>query len=93
MKLVGATQAFIRKPFVVEGVIRGVAGAMVANVLLAVVIFTANSQVPELFGLENIKIVSILFAAVLFLGLFISFLSTSFAVRKYLRLSVDELYY
>jgi len=93
MKLVGATQAFIRKPFVFEGVLRGAIGALVANALLAGVIYLANKNIPELFGLENIEIVLTLFGTVLALGLIISFLSTTFAVRKYLRLSVDELYY
>ncbi len=93
MKLVGATQGFIRRPFVVEGVLRGVIGAVVANVLLAGVIYLAGKNIPELFGLEDLQIVLTLFGTVLSLGLVISFLSTTFAVRKYLRLSVDELYY
>ena len=93
MKLVGATQSFIRKPFVIEGVLRGVIGALVANALLAGVIYLASKNIPELFGLEDIEIVFTLFGAVLALGLIISFLSTTFAVRKYLRLNADELYY
>lgn len=93
MKLVGATQAFIRKPFVIEGVVRGLIGALVANLLLAGVIYLANQNIPELFGLDNVEIVATLFAAVLGLGLIISFLSTTFAVRKYLRLNADQLYY
>lgn len=93
MKLVGATQSFIRKPFLVEGVLRGAVGAVVANVLLAGVIYLASQNIPELFGLEDIEIVFTLFGAVLALGLLISFLSTTFAVRKYLRLNADELYY
>jgi cell division transport system permease protein len=93
MKLVGATQSFIRKPFVIEGVLRGMAGAIVANSLLAGVIYLAGQNIPELFGLEDIEIVFTLFGAVLALGLIISFLSTTFAVRKYLRLNADELYY
>jgi cell division transport system permease protein len=93
MKLVGATQSFIRKPFVIEGVLRGMAGAIVANSLLAGVIYLASQNIPELFGLEDIEIVFTLFGAVLALGLIISFLSTTFAVRKYLRLNADELYY
>ncbi len=93
MKLVGATQSFIRKPFVIEGVLRGLVGALIANGLLLGVIYLANNNIPELFGLEDLQIVFTLFGAVLLLGLVISFLSTTFAVRKYLRLSVDELYY
>jgi len=53
----------------------------------------ASQNIPELFGLEDIEIVFTLFGAVLALGLIISFLSTTFAVRKYLRLNADELYY
>ncbi|MFM1874853.1 MAG: hypothetical protein RL266_590 [Bacteroidota bacterium] len=93
MKLVGATQNFIRRPFVIEGVGRGLIGAVVANALLAGVIYLANQNVPELFGLDDMQIVLTLFAAVLVLGFIISFLSTTFAVRKYLRLNADELYY
>lgn len=93
MKLVGATQGFIRKPFVIEGVVRGVIGAVIANVLLAGVIYLANQNIPELFGLHDLQIVATLFGSVLALGLIISFLSTTFAVRKYLRLNADELYY
>lgn len=93
MKLVGATQAFIRKPFVVQGLVRGAAGAMVANVLLALIIYVVSSNLPELFGLGDLRIVGILFTLVLMLGLFISWLSTTLAVRKYLRLGADELYY
>jgi cell division transport system permease protein len=93
MKLVGATQGFIRRPFIYEGVTRGILGALIANVLLAGFIYITNQNVPELFGLEDVEIVFTLFGAVLLLGLFISFLSTTFAVRKYLRLNADELYY
>lgn len=93
MKLVGATQSFIRKPFLVEGVLRGLIGAVIANILLAGVIYLANQNIPELFGLDNLQIVATLFGAVVGLGLVISFLSTTFAVRKYLRLNADQLYY
>lgn len=93
MKLVGATQDFIRKPFIIEGMVRGIVGAAVACVLLAVVIHLAHGQIPELFGLGDVQIVATLFLSVTLLGLLISFLSTLLAVRKYLRLKVDELYY
>lgn len=93
MKLVGATQSFIQKPFVIEGVVRGFAGAVLAILMLTGFIYLANQFIPELFGLENVEIIVPLFGSVLILGLVISFLSTTFAVRKYLRLNADELYY
>jgi len=93
MKLVGATQRFIRRPFIIEGVVRGLIGSLVSIALLALVIHVAHTNIPELFGLQDIEIVLPLFGAVLVLGLLISYLSTTFAVRKYLRLNADELYY
>ena len=72
---------------------RGIIGSIVAIGLLAGVIYLANQNIPELFGLHDVDIVFTLFGAVLALGLIISFLSTTFAVRKYLRLNADELYY
>jgi cell division transport system permease protein len=93
MKLVGATQSFIRRPFVIQGLVRGAVGATVANVLLAGIVVVVSNNLPEMFGLGDIDIILLLFVIVLMMGLLISWLSTTFAVRKYLRLSVDELYY
>jgi len=93
MKLVGATQSFIRRPFVIQGLVRGAVGATVANVLLAGIVVVVSNNLPEMFGLGDFDIVLLLFGIVLLMGLLISWLSTTFAVRKYLRLSVDELYY
>jgi hypothetical protein len=58
---------------------------MVANVLLAVGhLHWPTAKCPSFSDLENVKIVSILLAVQCWLlGLIISFLSTSFAVRKY----------
>ncbi len=93
MQLVGATQEFIRKPFVVTGIVRGIIGACIANVMLLGVIFFVKSQSPELFALQEFLITAILFTGVVAAGALISWLSTTFAVRKYLKLKGDDLYY
>lgn len=93
MQLVGATQAFIRKPFVINGIVRGIIGACIANIMLLGVIFFVKSQSPELFALQNFFITGILFTGVIVVGALISWLSTTFAVRKYLKLKGDDLYY
>jgi len=93
MLLVGATQGFIRKPFVLRGIRHGIYGAFVAIVLLVTVVYFAQKQVPELLGLQDFQMVMTLFGGVLILGILITWISTSLAVRKYLRLKTDELYY
>lgn len=93
MQLVGATQSFIRRPFVVNGIYRGILGAIVANAMLVGVLLFIRNQVPEMFGMEQIEIVAILFIIVILLGIVISWISTTMAVRRYLRLNMEELYY
>ncbi len=93
MQLVGATQSFIRKPFVVEGIYRGIIGAVAANAMLFGIMLFISRQVPEMVGRQQLEIVAILFIIVILLGIVISWISTSLAVRRYLRLNIEELYY
>jgi cell division transport system permease protein len=56
LKLVGATDAFVKKPFVVEGCVQGVLGALGAigllGVLFAVVRSRLDSELASLVGVE-----------------------------------------
>lgn len=93
MQLVGATQAFIRRPFVLKGIKHGVYGAIIAIGMLISVLYFAQKQLPELAELQDINMLVSLFGLVILLGVIISWVSTSLAVRKYLRLKSDDLYY
>lgn len=93
MQLVGATQGFIRKPFLFKGMLHGLYGGIIAIFLLVGVLFIAQREMPELFQIEDVQLFLELFLAVIVTGVIISFASTFFAVRKYVRLKVDELYY
>jgi cell division transport system permease protein len=93
MQLVGATQGFIRKPFVFSGIRHGIYGALIAIALLIGIIYWAQSEIPELIVLQDVDLFASLFGIVLFLGIFITWICTYFAVRKYLRLKTDDLYY
>ena len=92
MQLVGATQAFIRKPFIIKGVMQGVAGACLAILLLIGSMYAAQRQIPEMAMFYDPSTLAMLFAGVLLLGIIISWISTFFAVRKYLKLKTDFLY-
>jgi cell division transport system permease protein len=93
MQLVGATKGFIRAPFIIKGIRQGIYGAIIAILALLIVLYFAQQQLPELKELQDIKMLLSLFGIVIVLGIIISWISTSLAVRKYLRLKTGELYY
>ncbi|MFW5706781.1 MAG: cell division protein FtsX [Bacteroidota bacterium] len=92
MQLIGATQSFIRKPFVIKGVIQGIIGSVVAISLLLLSLYGAQQSVPELIDFQDIQMLFILFVGVIILGIIISWISTWFAVKKYLKIKTDQLY-
>ncbi len=93
MQLVGATQGFIRRPFVFTGIRHGVYGALIAIAMLIGVLYFTQKQLPELKELQDRNMLLTLFGIVIVLGIIISWISTSLAVRKYLRLKSDDLYF
>ncbi len=93
MQLVGATQGFIRRPFILRGMIQGVIGALITILLLSLSLYAGQRQIPELTMFYDTNRLLILFAGVLMLGVLISWISTYFAVRKYLKIKTDFLYY
>jgi cell division transport system permease protein len=92
MQLVGATQGFIRKPFLLNGLLQGLIAAFVAIFLLAGVLYFAQQEIPELVELQDIQLFASLSGMVAALGMFISLISTFFAVRKYLKINTSDLY-
>ncbi len=93
MQLVGATQGFIRKPFLSNGILNGLAGATIAIILLSLLIYGLGKELEGMIGFDNILLIGVLFALVVALGIMITLISTFLAVNKYLRLKADDLYY
>jgi cell division transport system permease protein len=93
MQLVGATRRFISRPFIMMGIIQGVIGAILAILLLIGIIYISQREFPELVSLQDIDMFLSLFGMVIVTGILISWLSNYFAVRKYIRLKTDSLYY
>lgn len=92
MKLVGATRSFIRKPFLVKGMMHGFYGGIIADILLFGLLYVTRKQVPEFFGLQDTQLLLIIMGGVIVIGVFVSLVSTYFAVNKYLRLNTEDLY-
>ncbi len=93
MQLVGATRGFIRRPFIFRGVLQGVYASIVAMIMLSGVIYFFQNEFDKIVSLQDIEIIAPLFGAVLIIGIFISWISTFFAVNKYFKIKVDKLYF
>jgi len=93
MLLVGATDRFIRTPFIRRSIGYGVVGALAANLLLFILMFSYAQELKGIVDLDDLKIFGMVFMAVLLLGILISWSSTYLAVNKFLRLKFDELFY
>lgn len=92
MQLVGATKNFIRGPFMTYGILHGFLAGLIAIILLLGILYLAQKQVPEILLLRNWLEFSFVFAGVIGIGILISGLSTYFAVSKFLRLKIYDLY-
>lgn len=93
MLLVGATRRFIRKPFLVRSILHGIYAGIIAIILLYGLIYYAHNQMPDISFFYKIDILGALFILVMLLGILISWVSTYFAVNKFLNLNTDDLYY
>jgi cell division transport system permease protein len=92
MQLVGATGGFIRRPFVWRGIVNGFVSALIAIALLAGVIYSVTQNMPDIIELNDVELYAILASGVILLGILISWVSTSLAVRKFLRIQSTDLY-
>ena len=92
MQLVGATPAFIRKPFVRQGRLQGFFGAVLADLLLFITLYGMTRRLPELALVQDYRIIAGIFVGIIILGILLGGLSTHSALRKYLNTDVDRLY-
>ena len=92
MQLVGATNWFIRGPFVFEGAIYGFIGTIVSIAITYPLFSLSGTSISQFFGISNIfnflrlNLWSVILAEFL-LGTLIGISSSFFAIRKYLRLA------
>jgi cell division transport system permease protein len=92
MYLVGATQSFIRKPFIIKGIRNGVIAGIISMIMLAIFIWIVTSYIPDLLTVQDENLLLLLFITIVLLGVIISGLSTALSVRKYLKIKIDDLY-
>lgn len=92
MQLVGATETFIRRPFILKGILHGILSAVLALLLLTGVLVVARENIPELILLESNRLIGELYLFIVLLGMLVSGFSTRVAVDRYLNMNKNHLY-
>ncbi len=92
MKLVGATRAFIRAPFVAQAVFQGLFSAILAILLLLGGLFFIREEFAQLFEIFQLNLLLVVMGIVVVSGVVICVVSTWFVVNKMVSLSKDDLY-
>jgi len=92
MRLVGATNSFIQKPFLSKGIYQGIYSSLFAIFMLIGAIQLVQGDTANMLNIDDLKIIGIVFLLILASGLVISIFSTFFAVRKFIKLNENELY-
>ena len=85
MKLVGATNAFVRLPFMLEGMLTGMLGAVGALVLLAAVYVTLDGYDRGLTDPARLVGVPLLVAMLAMFGLLLGAFGSGITLRRFLR--------
>ena len=92
MQLVGATESFIRRPFVKSGISQGFFGAILADILLIIMMYWLNKRIPELALIQSTEITVCIYFGIVVIGIILASISTATALRKYLNAHIDKLY-
>lgn len=92
MLLVGATKGFILQPFLLRSIMNGFMGGLIAIFLLAGLLYGISIKLPEITFIQDIQILVYVGAGMIATGIILSFVSTWFAVNKYLRYRTDNIY-
>lgn len=93
MQLVGATRKYIRRPFILRGLMNGLFGSALASLLFLGVIYIARRQMPEILQFTDSVTIVMLIALIFAVGMILSGITTILAVNKYLGIERDKLYY
>lgn len=93
MRLVGATKAFIRKPFLAGSVFQGILAAQLATIMLLGALVILKRQFIQMFTIFRLDQLLTVIGIVTVAGVMICLVVTFSVVGKMVNLKKEELYY
>jgi len=92
MQLVGATSSYIRRPFLMQSIGIGIISGIIGTALLMALFYALNNAMDSIEIKYDLQTFGLLVGSLLVIGVVISYISTWFALNKYLRMKLDDLY-
>ena len=93
MKLVGASWAFIRRPFLKRNAWVGILAGIMADTVLAVIAYALVRYEPDLLAIVTPEVMITVMGVVFLFGVVITTLCALVSINRYLRMKTNELYY
>ena len=91
MELVGATAAYIERPFIWVGLFQGVVGALIAVSLLQLGLMVIDRYILPLPNLLQDMRLSFVYGVLILLGAFMGFLASKMAIRRFLHQTLEKI--
>ncbi len=92
MKLVGASNGFIRKPFIISNVINGLIASVIAIGTLSGILYYLSNEIVGLSSLITPESLLVAFGSVLALGILLSVSFAYFSLNRFLKMKKHKLY-
>lgn len=92
MQLVGATSRYIRRPFLWQAIGMGIISAIIGMAILLVLFYALENVLDAVEIPMDLFTFGALFGSLIVTGIIITVISTWFALNKYLRMKLDDLY-
>ncbi len=92
MRMVGATKAFIRAPFLYKAILQGLIAGLLAVIYMVLLMYLLRNEFTQIFDVFDTERILAVFAGTVLLGMVLCLVSTYFVVNRMVDMSKNKLY-
>ena len=92
MQLMGATNHYIRSPFMLRSTFQGFLSGLIAVALTSGILYFMQAEGAEILKYLDFELLGVVFLSVILVGMLLTCIATFFAMNKFLKINTDDLY-
>ena len=93
MRLVGATKAFIRRPFLIKAALQGLVAGILAVIYMIGILYLMKNEFSQMFEIFDTMNVVYVLGGIILCGVLLCVVSTYFVVNKMIVMNKDKMYF